>query len=357
MAHSIGSSVTNLTDQGSGFARRLWTMASGRPWPKQLWLDAAFVLSIIGAYADVADADTLFHVAFVALAANAFSFGLASTVPRIAVAAVALVGIAVRTAVDPAAPPFALGEWPLMLAVALLVARLADRSDAAARHYAALYHSTAFALAHAQESERKALARELHDGLGQSFTAFVLTLDAAESALGLGHTAEAAARLREARDLGTDALDTARQIANDLRPARLDQAGILPALERHARRLLPHASITIEAPGYESGALPPEIESELFRCMQEAVLNVSRHARASAVRVELAAGRDLVEATVRDDGVGFGPATTGLGILGMRERAALFGGSVEIRSRIGEGTTVTVRIPRGGPSVATRVAL
>lgn len=349
--------MTSVTRGDSKLPPRLRTLTARWPWLGQLCFDIAFVLSMIGAHADVVDAETLFHVAFAVLAANAFFFGLASTAPRIAVAAVALVGIGVRTSVDPTAPKFALGEWPLMLTIAVLVAWLADRSAAAARHYAALYRSTALALAHAQESERKTLAREIHDGLGQSFTAFVLTLDAAESALGLGRNAEALARLQEARGLGTEALATARQVANDLRPARLEHAGLVPAIERHARRLLPHASITIDASGYESGALPPDVESELFRCVQEAVLNISRHASASTVHFELAGGPDRVAVTVCDDGIGFEQRDAGLGILGMRERAALLGGSVEIRSRLGEGTTVAVRVPRAAPSLDARAAL
>lgn len=221
--------------------------------------------------------------------------------------------------------------------------------DRVADHYRGLYRSAMGALTRAQEDERKRVARELHDGLGQALTAVTLALDAAEAAIAAGRSGEAAVALREARRGSAETLARARELVNDLRPAHLDEGGLVLALERRARRLLPEAELGIRADGYARGVLGPLEEAELYRCAVEALVNVARHASARAVSIDLGVSGGIVRAAIRDDGRGFDPAAPhdGLGLVGMHERAVLLGGQIWIRSRPNEGTEVVIEIPRG----------
>lgn len=311
----------------------------------------------------------LFHLIFVLLAVGAFFWEFRAFALR---SAVWVVVTSVEVSLDVssgATQSDELMEIPLLSTILLSVFLIAGRRarasaeltrasraladanaelDRVAGRYRGLYRSAMKALTRAQEDERRRVARELHDGLGQSFTAVTLALDAAEAALDAGRTAEAARALREARRGGAEALGSAREIANDLRPARLDEGGLVPALERRARRLLPEADLDVRADGYSPGVLGPLEEAELYRCVVEALVNIARHASARSVAVELAVSGDLVRAAVRDDGRGFDQSapSDGLGLIGMRERAVLLGGRLSIRSRPSGGTEVVIEVPR-----------
>jgi PAS domain S-box-containing protein len=199
-------------------------------------------------------------------------------------------------------------------------------------------------LATAQEAERRRLARDLHDTAGQTLTA-----------LGL---AAAAGNMAQVRELAADLGRELHEVAVRLRPTVLDDVGLTAAVrvlcdEWTCRTGVP---VEFEAVGVESERLPPEVETTLYRVAQEALTNAARHA--GATRVSLMVGRrdnDAV-AVVEDDGGGFDPEaprtltpgrTGGLGLPGMRERVALLGGSVEVESAPGQGTTVIARIPLG----------
>jgi signal transduction histidine kinase len=139
-----------------------------------------------------------------------------------------------------------------------------------------------------------------------------------------------------------------------LRPSALDDLGLAPALRMHAERTLNPADMQLEIDARDlTSRLPPEIETALFRTFQEALSNVVRHAEASRVRVRLAVRNGAFEGEITDDGQGFnveiiradGDGPRGLGLLGMRERVALCGGTLEIFSRPGAGTRLRIRVP------------
>jgi len=202
----------------------------------------------------------------------------------------------------------------------------------------------------AQEEERKRIARELHDETCQTITALKMKLDLA--AAGNGDAREE--RIADARGMATRSLDELHRIIFDLRPSILDDLGLLPAIRWMAQRnLSPHA-IRLRCEFEELPLkLPFELEIAVFRAVQEAINNVVRHAGAESVLVQIAASRDTLEIDVEDDGSGFDPAEVGgpsatgrgLGILGMKERMELIGGTAEVSSSPGGGTHVSLRVP------------
>lgn len=204
----------------------------------------------------------------------------------------------------------------------------------------------------AQEAERKRIARELHDETGQALTSLLIGLKALE---GAGADAEMREKLAEMRALAAQTLEEVHDLAVQLRPSVLDDLGLVPALQRYVRDYARkhHVSADIEVRGFDGRRLAPEIETAIYRIVQEALTNAAKHAGARNVSVVLEhRGRD-VAAIVEDDGRGFDVAATlsapraegHLGLYGMEERATLVGGRLEIESAPGAGTTVFVTVP------------
>jgi PAS domain S-box-containing protein len=207
-------------------------------------------------------------------------------------------------------------------------------------------------LAVAEESERRRLARELHDQLGQQLTALRLTLETLK-AQSVGH-AELRVQVETLQEL-------ARQLDQDvafrvweLRPTALEDEGLHSALTNYVRNWAKHFGIHAQLhTGSETGdRLPSLIETTLYRLAQEALNNVAKHARASHVDVVLERNADDWSLIIEDNGVGFDPSSRelehrGFGLVGMRERAALVGAQLQIESAPGHGTTVILRMPAG----------
>ncbi|HUP90814.1 MAG TPA: sensor histidine kinase [Solimonas sp.] len=207
---------------------------------------------------------------------------------------------------------------------------------------------------HVQEEERRRLARELHDGIGQILTALANQLQrihddarAAEN-LGLGH------RLADALEITRSALHDTRELSRLLRPTLLDDLGLEAALNWLARTLSERAGIAIQIRStLGEQRLAPDVETLVYRITQEALTNVMRHSEASEVEILLACGANTLRLQVRDDGCGFdaaelgGPDRVGVsaGVRGMRDRAELFGGRLEISSVAGQGTSVQLTLP------------
>jgi two-component system CheB/CheR fusion protein len=198
----------------------------------------------------------------------------------------------------------------------------------------------------AQEDERRRIARDLHDQLGQQLTALRLALERHQADNGgpPGDSIDEALRLT--RQIGKD-VDF---LAWELRPAVLDELGLVAALPRFLTEWSGHVGVTAEfrLRGFEPGQLHSEAELAFYRIAQEALNNVAKHAHASRVDVILAAADTNVVLVVEDDGIGFEPGgepprDVGLGLASMKERAALVGASVEIESTAGKGTSVYVR--------------
>jgi signal transduction histidine kinase len=209
----------------------------------------------------------------------------------------------------------------------------------------------------AQEDERRRLARELHDETGQSLTALIVNLDVARAAAEAGQpqTADTLTRLKE---LAEATLEEVRTLIYDLRPTVLDDLGLTAAIRWFAHQQLEPRGIDVEF------RLPPRqtpldsvIETALFRIAQEAMWNVAKHSGATRAVVALEALPGLVRLRISDNGRGFqpdgvrpfNPLRGGLGLGGMRERAALIGGTVRITSAPGEGTDVVADLPLPAP--------
>ncbi len=200
----------------------------------------------------------------------------------------------------------------------------------------------------AQEEERRRIARDLHDEIGQSLTSLIVGLRVLTEAPEAGLACEGAAALR---DIAAATYDEVRRLARGLRPAMLDDLGLVPALERY---ILDYAeahglAVDFRPAGLGAGRLPEAVETALYRILQEALTNTAKHAAARQVRVVLSQDGGTVRAVVEDDGRGFDgealPRSGGVGLSGIRERAALLGGSVAITSRPGRGTRLEVSVP------------
>jgi signal transduction histidine kinase len=199
----------------------------------------------------------------------------------------------------------------------------------------------------AQESERKAISRELHDAVGQVLTALSMELGNLESAAPT--QGELRRHLESAKRLNVETLRMVRDLAMGLRPSMLDDIGLGPALEWQGRQFSRQASVpvTVQIDGKLEG-LPEEHRTCIFRVVQEALTNCARHARASNIRVSVYGHQDWLNVIVQDDGVGFNPDGTigaGIGLLGLRERVRELCGAISIESQIQKGTILTVKLP------------
>lgn len=254
------------------------------------------------------------------------------------------------------APPFSLRDVSLaraiadQLSVAIDNATLYDEVQQSDKLRGEFLHR----VVSAQEAERKRIARELHDGTGQTLTALGLGLAAAAERI---DTDPAAVRrqLNDMKQMNAQVLQEVHNVISDLRPSTLDNLGLVPALRSHMSAFESRTGIQTQllVQG-KSVRLKPEVETTIFRVVQESLTNVVRHAEARSVLVTVAFGDDGVFLSIQDDGRGFdvGQALAGdrgraaWGLLGIHERASLVGGTADIVSVPGEGTTVRVSIPQ-----------
>ena len=205
-----------------------------------------------------------------------------------------------------------------------------------------------------QEKERRNLALELHDQIGQELASLVLSLTRCEREMAKAEQADARNIVQESIEIARAAYGDVHNLALDLRPAMLDRLGLIPTLQWYARQQAKHSGceITVEADAFPV-VLPSDILIASFRIVQEAVSNAVRHGRPRRIDVVARYRPDCVEVQVRDDGVGFDPAQVneqaepriGLGLIGMRQRAQDVGGHVSIRSAPGEGTQIVALLP------------
>jgi signal transduction histidine kinase len=198
----------------------------------------------------------------------------------------------------------------------------------------------------AQELERRRLARELHDETGQALTSILLGLKTLEETTeGDGSSAA----IGDLRELVVATLQDVRRLAVELRPKVLDDFGLVPALERLTETFAEQTGILVR---FESGLggerLPSEVETALYRIVQESLTNIVKHARAQTVSIAITRKPGAVAAVVEDDGLGFDPAEVregGFGLEGMRERVGLLDGRLQVESGEGVGTTLVAEVP------------
>jgi two-component system, NarL family, sensor histidine kinase UhpB len=214
-------------------------------------------------------------------------------------------------------------------------------------------HQAAERVLQAQERERQRVARELHDQTGQALTHEIISLDLLRERTSDPHARE---QLEAVKRTLEQTLEEVHRMAQDLRPSVLDDLGLVPALRTLARqRSGPRVQLRVDG---VRDRFPAPIETALYRIAQEAVTNANKYARASSIEIDLSCDDGGVRLRVLDDGVGFDPALipdrqeagrVGLGLFGMRERAALLHGSVEIRSARNRGTEVVADLPLSQP--------
>jgi signal transduction histidine kinase len=197
----------------------------------------------------------------------------------------------------------------------------------------------------AQELERRRLARELHDELGQALTSILLGLKTIEEA---EKEEDRRARLAWLREEVVATLQDVRRLAVELRPKALDDFGLVAALERLADTYRDQTGLEVQFEArLDEERLPTEVETALYRIVQEALTNIVKHARARSVSILVTRRDESVAAVVEDDGQGFDPAgpEDGLGLVGIRERLALLDGRLEVESSEGAGTTLVAEVP------------
>ncbi len=199
----------------------------------------------------------------------------------------------------------------------------------------------------AQELERRRLSRELHDETAQTLTSVLLGLQAIAEAPASPQAMAETARLQE---IVKQALQDVRRLAVELRPKALDDFGLMAALKRLGSGFSEQTGIRVDVESYLGEArLPSEVETALYRIVQESLTNVVKHAGASSVSVLVTQKDGSVIAVIEDDGRGFDAKAArpraGLGLVGMEERVALLNGSLRIESSEGAGTTIVAEVP------------
>ena len=198
----------------------------------------------------------------------------------------------------------------------------------------------------AQEEERARVARDLHDEVNQSLTGLLLRLEATREKA----PPELAAELAETRKLANRAMQELLTLARQLRPTALDDLGLKAALASHVAELDRQTSIaaTFASEG-DLGALPHDVQIVAYRVAQEALSNAVRHSGAQRLQVRLARDNGAIELDISDDGQGFSfdQSSSGLGLAGMRERALLVNGDLQVTSQPSAGTSVRLRVPIG----------
>jgi len=245
---------------------------------------------------------------------------------------------AAMASIDPLAPGQRISMHGPESEVTLLTAAFNEMLDRLERER----RESALRAQSAQEDERRRLAAELHDDIGQSLTALTLELRRIADA--------APAELRDdvlsARRFTSATLDDVRRIARDLRPEALDQLGLVAALSSLCKRFSEHSGLSVDCSLERE--LPPlgqDAELVIYRVAQESLTNAARHAGAKHARVELSAADGAAKLRVADDGTGFRSAHRGTGIRGMRERALLVGAELSVGDTKEGGAEVVLRVP------------
>ena len=203
----------------------------------------------------------------------------------------------------------------------------------------------------AQEDERRAISRELHDEVGQTLGAVLV--DAANLANRIPADDKVShGYLDNIRALADTSVNSIRNIALLLRPSMLDDLGLIPALEWQAREVSRRSGVKVKVTAENvSDSLPDAVRTCIYRLVQEALNNVSRHSGAKSALVSVQQTEGSLVLTVKDDGSGFEPdQTRGLGLLGMEERVKQLGGRLEIESQPGHGTLLRATLPMAAPA-------
>ncbi len=203
----------------------------------------------------------------------------------------------------------------------------------------------------AQEEERKRVAREIHDGPAQSMANVVLRTEIVEKMLKNERILEAQMELHELKEMVRLSLAEVRRIIFDLRPMALDDLGLVPTLQKYLQTYEERTKQSVDLVVFgKEQSLKSSVKAAIFRLIQECLNNVEKHSKAKIVQVKLEFMQENLHLVVKDDGVGFdmndrAATSTSFGLLGMKERAQLLEGTMEVQSTLGQGTKVMFHIP------------
>jgi signal transduction histidine kinase len=199
-----------------------------------------------------------------------------------------------------------------------------------------------------QEAERRALSRELHDEVGQVVSALLLAVGNVAAIISAETIEESKEQLRDIHRVAEKTVSVVRDMSLLLRPSMLDDLGLIPALQWQARELSRshNLHVTVNADSIAED-LPDELKTCIYRVVQEALRNVTRHAQAKNTQVYLSQDDSSLHLIINDDGRGFQPEREkGVGLLGMQERVRHLSGTFTLHSEPGRGTTIQVQLPR-----------
>jgi signal transduction histidine kinase len=206
-------------------------------------------------------------------------------------------------------------------------------------------------LVQVQEEERRRIAKELHDEIGQSLTALEIKLEM------VSRSESRAEKLDESRAIVSDLMAKVRDLSLDLRPTMLDDLGLLPTLLWHFERYTSQTGIRVDfkSSGLKERLAKPEAETAAFRIVQEALTNIARHANVDEAKVRIYCDREILRCEIKDLGTGFTPdkelcSISSSGLSGMQERASLLDGNLIITSEPNAGTCITAEIPLTEPN-------
>ena len=208
-------------------------------------------------------------------------------------------------------------------------------------------------LVQAQETERRSLARELHDEVGQALSAVLVELRNLSIGLPSQSEEQLSKHLETIKGLVENTVRMVRNMSLLLRPSMLDDLGLIPALQWQAREVSRRTCMDVTvSTDLVSDDLPDEYKTCIYRVVQEALHNCSAHSQATAVRIKVEQELERLTLSIRDNGKGFDvKQSKGLGLLGIEERAAHLGGKCQIHSKLGSGTTLAIELPfRAGQS-------
>lgn len=202
-------------------------------------------------------------------------------------------------------------------------------------------------LVQAQETERRALSRELHDEVGQSLSAVLVELRNLSTGLAARSEDQTRSQAELIRGLVENTVRVVRNMSLLLRPSMLDDLGLIPALRWQAREVSKRTGMDVNvAASIASDDLPDEYKTCIYRIVQEALHNCSRHSHATTVRIRVQQQPQTLSLSIQDDGQGFDAShTKGLGLLGIEERAARLGGTCDVHSGPGRGTILSIELP------------
>jgi signal transduction histidine kinase len=233
-----------------------------------------------------------------------------------------------------------------LLLAAFSIRRILGLESESARQFREVQQLSA-RLVEAQEQERRSIARELHDEVGQSLTGVLVEMANLSTLIRTGDPEPLAAKAGEIKKLVESSIGVVRNMALLLRPAMLDDLGLVPALEWQAREVSKRSGVWVEvdAEGVPE-ELPEEHKTSVYRIVQEALHNAVQHAEARRILVTVKQEGPRLRVTIEDDGKGFEPLRTkGMGLLGMEERVSHLGGTFAVESAPGRGATLRVSLP------------